>query len=85
MRDAGLRSLAILERQLSSRPFIAGDRYTIADMSVFAYGSRADEAGLSLEAFPHFRSWIVRVEAQDGFLAQMHPYSDDPNSTRELG
>ncbi|MCX7041663.1 MAG: glutathione S-transferase family protein [Gammaproteobacteria bacterium] len=84
-RDAGLRSLAILERELSSRRFIAGDRYTIADMSVFAYGSRADEAGLSLEAFPHFRSWIARVEAQDGFLARTHPYSDDPYCTRELG
>ena len=83
-RDAGLRSLAILERQLSSRPFIAGDRYTIADMSVFAYGSRAEEAGLSLEAFPQFRAWIARVQAQEGFSAEVHPYSIDPHSTREL-
>jgi glutathione S-transferase len=83
-RSAGLRSLAILENELSSRPFIAGDRYTIADMSVFAYGSRAEEAGLSLDAFPGFRAWIARVQAQDGFDAEVHPYSIDPHSTREL-
>ena len=83
-RSAGLRSLAILENELSSRPFIAGDRYTIADMSVFAYGSRAEEAGLSFDAFPEFRSWIERVQAQDGFRAEVHPYSIDPHSSREL-
>jgi len=83
-RNAGLRSLAILENELSSRPFIAGDRYTIADMSVFAYGSRAEEAGLSLDAFPAFRAWIARVRTQDGFRAEVHPYSIDPHSTREL-
>lgn len=83
-RNAGLRSLAILEQELSSKQFIAGDRYTIADMSVFAYGSRAEEAGLSLNAFPKFRAWIKRVEAQDGFLTEMHPYSIDPHSAREL-
>ncbi|OGT60287.1 MAG: glutathione S-transferase [Gammaproteobacteria bacterium RIFCSPHIGHO2_12_FULL_63_22] len=83
-RAAGLRSLAILESELSSRPFIAGDDYTIADMSIFGYCSRAEEAGLSLEAFPKVRAWIARVEAQEGFNAGVHPYSIDPHSTREL-
>jgi glutathione S-transferase len=53
-------------------------------MAIFAYASRADEAGLSLEAYPNFRAWIARVEAQPGFLASMHPYSMDPHSIREL-
>lgn len=83
-RSAGLRSLVILENELSSRPFIAGDRYTVADMSIFAYGSRAEEAGLSLDSFPGFRAWIERVQAQHGFGAGVHPYSIDPHSTREL-
>lgn len=83
-RAAGMRSLAILESELSSRPFIAGDDYTIADMSIFAYCSRAEEAGLSLEAFPKVRAWIARVQAQEGFSAEVHPYSIDPHSTREL-
>jgi glutathione S-transferase len=83
-RHAAARALGILQSELSTRPFIAGDRYTIADMAVFAYASRAGEAGLSFEAYPDLRAWIARVEAQPGFLAQMHPYAIDPHSTREL-
>lgn len=83
-RKAALRTLAILEHELSTRSFLANDRYSIADMSVFAYGSRAEEAGLALDAYPHFRAWIARVQAQPGFLATMHPYSEDPHSEGEL-
>jgi glutathione S-transferase len=83
-RAASLRALAILESELSTRPFLAGDTYTIADMSVFAYGSRAEEAGFSLDAYPHFRAWIDRVAAQPGFLAKVYPYSIDPHSVKEL-
>ncbi|MFZ0870999.1 MAG: glutathione S-transferase family protein [Rhodanobacter sp.] len=83
-RAAARRTLDILERELATRPFLAGDIYTIADMAVFAYGSRAEEAGLSLEPYPNFRAWIARIEAQPGFLAEMHPYAIDPHSVKEL-
>ena len=83
-RKGSLNTLRILDEQLATRPFIAGESYTIADMSIFAYASRAEEAGLSLEPYPHFRAWIARVEAQPGFLATMHPYSVDPHSGNEL-
>lgn len=83
-RAAALRTLGVLERELSRRSFLANDRYSIADMSVFAYASRAEEAGISLEPYPHFRAWIARVQAQPGFLATMHPYSEDPHTADEL-
>ena len=83
-RAAARRTLGILDRELSTHPFLANDRYSVADMSVFAYASRAEEADLSLEPYPHFRAWIARVRAQPGFLATMHPYNEDPHSTNEL-
>jgi glutathione S-transferase len=83
-RHAGARTLEILERELSGRDFIAGERYTIADIALFAYGSRAAEAGFALDEYPAIRAWIARVEAQPGFLATMHPYAIDPHSAREL-
>jgi glutathione S-transferase len=83
-RAGALNTLRILDQQLALRDFIAGASYTIADMSIFAYASRAEEAGLALEPYPHFRAWIARVEAQPGFLATMHPYSIDPHSANEL-
>ncbi len=83
-RQAAGKSLAILERELARRPFIAGEIYTIADISVFAYGSRAEEAGLALDGYPHIRAWIARVESQPGFLATMHAYDIDPHASSEL-
>lgn len=83
-RKAALRTLGILENELSSRSFLANDRYSIADISVFAYASRAGEAGIALDPCPHFRAWIARVQSQPGFLATMHPYSEDPHTADEL-
>lgn len=83
-RNGALKALGILDQELRSRPFIVADGYTIADISVFAYASRAEEAELSLRPYPHFRGWIARVQAQNGHLAETHPYSIDPHSTREL-
>ncbi|MFC5570874.1 glutathione S-transferase family protein [Lysobacter yangpyeongensis] len=84
-RQAGANALAILERELATRDFIAGDRYGIADIALFAYTSRADEAGFALADHPRLGAWLARVRAQPGFGAEMHPYSIDPHSGRELG
>lgn len=83
-RAGGLRALQILERELAQRPFICGEQYTIADIALFAYTHRADEAGLPLREFPQVCAWIDRVRAQPGFLDEHHPYSIDPYSSREL-
>lgn len=84
-RAYSLRALAALERELSRNDFLAGDRYTIADMAVFAYAAHAEEAGLDLAPYPAFRAWIARVKAQPGFLEERFPYAIDPHATKELG
>lgn len=83
-RAGGVRALQILDRELAARPFITGDDYTIADMSLFAYTHRADEAELPLREFRHVCAWIDRVRTQPGFLDEHHPYAIDPHSSREL-
>ena len=83
-RAASLKTLRTLDRELASRPFVAGDTYTIADISLFAYASRAHEAHLPLADFANVTAWIERVEAQPGFLAATYPYSIDPHSAGEL-
>jgi glutathione S-transferase len=84
LRHVAAKALAILDRELAARPFIAGAAYTIADMSLFAYVHRADEAGLALSNYPGVMGWIDRVRAQPGFLGTVHPYSIDPYSGGEL-
>lgn len=84
LRHVAQRALAILDRELAARPFIAGAAYTIADMSLFAYVHRAGEAGFALSGYPAVMGWIGRVRAQPGFLGTVHPYSIDPFSGGEL-
>ena len=83
-RKSGLKSLQILDGELARRPFLTDFGYSIADIAVFAYASHTEEAGFSLDPFPHVRAWIERVASQPGFLATRHTYSDDPCSANEL-
>ena len=69
MRRTAQRALEIVEDELTTRPFIASDDYTIVDMALFAYGTCAGDVGIPLQRYPHFCAWIKRVEAQPGFLA----------------
>lgn len=83
-RKGALRTLGILEEQLAQRAFIAGDAYTVADIAIFSYGSLAEDAGIPLAPYPHFRAWIARVASQPGHLGEVVPYAYDPHSVREL-
>lgn len=83
-RALGDRILGVMDRELAGRPFLAGEAYTIADMSNFAYSHLAADAGFDLSLYPNVQAWIGRIRAQPGFLAEMHPYSIDPFSVRDL-
>lgn len=80
----GIKALRILDEQFSSKPFICGEHYTVADIALYAYASRAEEAGISLTPFRHFAEWVRRVEATPGFVAEVFPYAIDPHSSGEL-
>jgi glutathione S-transferase len=62
----GHEALAVLERGLTDSAFLVADRFTLADIALFAYTHVAPEAGLSLDAYPAIRAWIARVAAQPG-------------------
>ena len=83
-RAAGVNARGILDHELATQPFICGAQYTIADLSLYAYASRAEEAGIPLKAYGNFQHWVARVEAQPGFVKEVHPYSIDPRSANEL-
>ena len=83
-RAAGVNALGILDHELATQPFICGAQYTIADLSLYAYASRAEEAGIPLKAYGNFQHWVARVEAQPGFVKEVHPYSIEPRSANEL-
>ena len=68
-RKAGHRALRALERHLTEREFLVGERFSIADIALFGYTHVAPEGGFELEPYPAVREWLTRVAAQPGHIA----------------
>ncbi|HEY6523358.1 MAG TPA: glutathione S-transferase family protein [Solirubrobacteraceae bacterium] len=68
-RKGGERALSAMERHLAEHEFLVGERYTIADISLYAYTHVAPEGGFSLRPYPAVREWLARVAAQPGHIA----------------
>jgi glutathione S-transferase len=79
-REAGVRTLAALNRSLGDTPFLVGNDITIADIAVYAYSHRAEDCGFSLTDCPALMAWIHRVRDAIGPGYPVHPYSIDPHS-----
>lgn len=79
-REAGVRALAAMDRALVGSRFLVGESLSIADISVYAYGHRAEDCGFSLPDYPAVGAWIDRVREAIGPQYPLHPYSVDPHS-----
>jgi glutathione S-transferase len=62
----GRAALAVMDEHLKSRSFFVAERYTIADIALYAYTHVAHEGGHDLALYANVRSWLVRVAAQPG-------------------
>lgn len=79
------RLLGVLDKQLSDKPYLIGDDYTIADIATFPWVSCLDQFygakdHLGLDDFAHVQKWfdrcINRPAAQKGMLVCAFPERD---------
>ena len=63
-REQGYAALTIMERHLQSRRFFVGERYSTADIALYAYTHVAGEGGFDLGRFPVLGAWLARVAAE---------------------
>ena len=68
-RRGGEFALQALEDHLGQHQFLVGDRYTIADIALYAYTHIAPEGGFALAPYPALREWLTRVAAHPGHIA----------------
>lgn len=64
----GDKALGAMEKHLASRSFFVGERYSLADISLYAYTHVAGEGGFDLGRYPAIRAWLERVAAQPGHI-----------------
>jgi glutathione S-transferase len=60
----GRAALAVMETHLATRQFFVANRYSIADIALYAYTHAADEGGHDLAPYPSVNAWLARVAAQ---------------------
>lgn len=68
-QELGYMALNIMEEHLVKHNFFVDERYTIADIALFAYTHVADEGGFDLTRFPAIQAWIERVKSQPNYIS----------------
>jgi glutathione S-transferase len=71
--DAALRkghqALTVMETHLSSQEYFVANRFTIADISLYACTHVAPEGGFDLQPYPAISAWLERIEARPQHLS----------------
>ena len=84
-RGTGVRALTALERTLRGALFLSGERFTIADLAVYAYSHRAEDCGFALSAYPAVTAWFKRVAAEIGPGYPVIPYGPEAQTHANVG
>jgi glutathione S-transferase len=64
----GRAALKVMDEHLQSRRFFVAERYTIADIALYAYTHVAHEGGHDLAPYGNVRAWLELVADQPGHV-----------------
>jgi glutathione S-transferase len=67
-REGGYAALEAIERHLADRTYLVAERFTVADVALYAYTHVAHEGGFDMSRFDAIGSWLKRVAAQAGHV-----------------
>lgn len=64
----GYLALDVLEQHLRRHDYLVAERYTVADIALYAYTHAASEGGFDLARYPAIQEWLQRVAAEPGHI-----------------
>jgi glutathione S-transferase len=67
-QQKGYAALDVMEGELSRRSFFAGERYSLADIALYAYTHVAHEGAFDLSRYSAILAWLDRVRSQPGHI-----------------
>lgn len=67
-QEPGHQALSLMEDHLSKHDYFVKERYTIADIALYAYTHVAEQGGFRLAEYPHLRKWFGRIVAQESYI-----------------
>jgi glutathione S-transferase len=66
--ENGYRALGVMEMHLAKYPYFVADRFTIADIALYAYAHVANQCDFDLSRFPATRDWLARIANEPGYV-----------------
>jgi glutathione S-transferase len=67
-QELGYAALRVMEQHLKEQKYFVGDRYSIADIALYAYTHVAAEGNFDLSQFPAILAWCDRINSQPNYL-----------------
>lgn len=61
------RLYRVMEKQLSERPYIAGE-YSIADMAIYPWVLQYEKQGMTLDNYPCVAAWLANISARPAVI-----------------
>ena len=68
-RAAGDAALRLMDEHLANRDWFVGTGASLADIALFAYTHVCEQGSFALDDYPAISAWLVRMQAQPGFVA----------------
>jgi glutathione S-transferase len=68
LHERGYQALDVMEKYLATRNYFVGEKYSIADITLFAYTHVAADGGFDLKGYPAITAWLQRVASQSDFV-----------------
>ena len=62
--ERGNQALSVMEQHLGRHAYFVGERYSIADIALYAYTHCAGQGGFNLSQYARICAWLERVRAQ---------------------
>jgi glutathione S-transferase len=67
-QELGYLALQVMDNHLVTHDYFVGNRYSIADISLYAYTHVAAEGDFDLSKFPAILAWFDRIVRQPNYL-----------------
>lgn len=84
------RLYAVIDKQLASHAYLAGEHYSIADIACFPWARSAANQGIDWSDFPHAKRWFDEIAARPAVqrgvqvLADLRKPLDNPQARTAL-
>lgn len=71
------QQLPVIEKQLEMNSWLAGSKYSIADIIAFSYLTTIELSGISLDKYPKLKQWFFSIKNRSSYTKAMSHFPNN--------